>query len=156
MTNILSPGTSQPPARAIPPLTSQMTNESDDARSPPWSPDVLRDLAVKRRGTGDSSYLVVKMPGGYWVPVHHFEEVWILFWRNAPGLKSSRKHQTKALCCDPTRQDRPRGLCIAMGRCIKYFADHGLLPITLANPDKKGGPWKYFVLAKSAGSQIIH
>jgi hypothetical protein len=27
---------------------------------------------------------------------------------------------------------------IKLGRCIKYFVDHGMLPLKVANPKKKG------------------
>lgn len=78
------------------------------------------------------------MPGGYWVSRALIAESFRMFWRCVPKLKPTRKHTARQMCSDPGWAERPRGQRLAIGRCFKYFEVHGVLPITLANPGKRG------------------
>jgi hypothetical protein len=123
--------------------------------APKWSSERLAQMPYKSHYESGDTFLAIKMPGGKWVAKCHFEETWTLFWRSVGLLDSGRKYLAKSLCNDPSWEDRPRGQRIAFGRCIKYFATHRVLPITLANPGKKGSR-KYVVDQDRATEPSIH
>ncbi len=122
---------------------------------PGWSRERLERLPFEQHSEAGSTYMACKLSGRYWIPQNHFKAVWVLFWCNVGDLDPARKHTTVALCNDPTWYDRPRGQRIALGRCIKYLAAKGVLPITLANPGKTG-PRKYFLNADLAAAAFTH
>lgn len=122
---------------------------------PDWSRERFERLPFERHTEAGCTYKACKLSGRYWIAQSHFKEVWELFWRNVGDLDPARKHTTVALCNDPTWYDRPRGQRIALGRCIKYMAALGILPITLANPGKTG-PRKYFLNAGLAPTAFTH
>lgn len=124
------------------------------AQIPGWSRERLARLPYQRHAKDGFSYPAIKL-GRRHVAQCHFEEVWALFWQNVCHLDPARKHTTKAMCNDPAWCDRPGGQRIALGRCISYFATHGVLPITLANPGKSG-PRKYFLNADLDTAPLIH
>lgn len=116
---------------------------SAQTQPPAWSRALLDAIPYRRQNANGKTYLALQMPGRKLVRKSHFEEVWNLFWASVHLHKTRRKHTTKELCKDPRWEERPRGRRIAFGRCMKYFYDHGVLPITLANPHKKSGSWQY-------------
>jgi hypothetical protein len=121
-----------------------LTHQNSSATPPDWSRNRLAELPFVSHKDRTGTYPSLKISGRYWVVQGHFDEVWELFWRSAHQLDPTRKHKTQTLCNDPAWHDRPRGQQIALGRCVRYFAEQGVLPITLANPGKSG-PRKYLL-----------
>jgi hypothetical protein len=124
------------------------------AAVPAWSRERLLQLAEHGQRLSNSRPRT-KMAGGFWVLRRHFNEVCELVWGNAHLLPRGRKHEAKVLC-GITWADHPRGQKIAMGRCVKYLVDHGVLPLTLANPDKNGGSWRYFLWDDLTAPRLTH
>lgn len=119
--------------------TTSNTCEGDDERQPKptvsvpeWSREAFDRIRLLRHPEGGFG---LKMPGGYWVSETTLRRAWTMFWRNAGGLDPSMPHKAENLVGASVWNKRPRGEHIAMGRCFKYFAVHGVLPITLANPE---------------------
>ena len=133
-----------------------LRQQSSGVTTPPdWSRQRLAGLPYVPQKDSAGTYHALKLSGRYWIVRGHFDEVWELFWRNAGDLDLARKHMTVNFCNDPNWYDRPRGQRIALGRCIKYLAANGVLPITLANPGKSG-PRKYFLNAGLAPAAFTH
>lgn len=105
---------------------------------PGWSRDRILRLPTHRRHKLPDAEEGLEMPGGYWVSRALLLEVFRMFWRCASDLRPARKHTARQMCSDPGWEDRPRGQRLAIGRCIKYFEVHGVLPIRLLNPDTRG------------------
>jgi len=104
------------------------------SRTPPvWSRTALERISLFRDGTGSFGF----KPGGNWVTEATMREAWQLFWRSVDTLDRSKTHKAEGLACTPGWASRPDGWKQAMGRCYKYFAVHGVLPITIANPEAK-------------------
>ena len=96
----------------------------------------------ERRGT-DKPGRGLHLPGGYWVQ----ESLFCLMWRRAietlPNIDWSKKQTVVTIFGDAELWVSQKfGVRIALGRCLKYFADHDMLPIRVANVGKKG-PRKY-------------
>lgn len=103
-------------------------------KAPDWSRSALETIQLDwhpGRGTG------LKMPGGYWVTETTLRKAWNSFWRRVSSLDPTKIHSAEDLACTTGWTNRPRGERIAIGRCFKYFAVHGVLPITIANPEAK-------------------
>jgi len=100
---------------------------------PAWSRLALEKIPLLRHPGGGFGI----KPGGYWVKEATMRTAWELFWAGAATLDRYRIHSAQALACTPDWDNRPKGWRIAMGRCYKYFAVNGVLPITLVNPDAK-------------------
>lgn len=115
----------------------------------------LNELPYERRACGGKLMYGITMPGGYWVEQWLIQDSWKMFWRGVHLLNASRKHSAEALCADPGWCDRKRGERLKLGRCFKYFAVHGVLPIALANPGKSG-PRKYFIDRDLAATPVLH
>ena len=122
---------------------------------PDWSRERFARLPYEQHIEAGFTYKACKLSGRYWIAQYHFKEVWELFWRNVDDLDPARKHTTVEFCREPNWDNRPRGQRIALGRCIKYLAAEGVLPITLANLGKSG-PRKYFLNAGLAPAAFTH
>lgn len=87
------------------------------------------------RGTTSHGLYVT---GNNWVPKARFVEMWEQVQKKLPLLDWSYPKTTKSFF-EPTEwKGLKRGRRIALGRCLRYFADHQLLPIRCINPHKKG------------------
>ncbi|HWI82693.1 hypothetical protein [Ramlibacter sp.] len=96
------------------------------------------DIPFGPRPRGSSSHPGLILSGRYWVEQGYFELAWRLVWAHFRRVDWSRKQTAESLCNDPDWKDRRRGDRLKLGRCIKYFADNGLLPIWVCNPGKSG------------------
>lgn len=105
----------------------------DPTTAPDWSRLALEGIKFDRHPTRG---LCLKMPGHYWVTAATLRATWHLFWRSVHKLDVTATHKAEQLACTPDWDDRPIGERIAIGRCFKHFAVHGVLPITLVNPEK--------------------
>ena len=81
--------------------------------------------------------------GGYWVSKDLVELMWQRAPQVLPNLDWSKPHTVVTIFGDSNGWHSYNfGQRIALGRCLKYFADHDMLPIRVANPGK-GGTRKY-------------
>lgn len=77
--------------------------------------------------------------GGYWVAKYLFEEMWPRAEAAMQTHDWSKPQTVVTIFGDKEAWDSHSfGARIALGRCLKYFADHEMLPIRVANPTKKG------------------
>ncbi len=80
---------------------------------------------------------------GRWVTKDLVDLMWLYAPQVIPTLDWSKPHSVVTIFGDREEWlSYPVGARIALGRCLKYFADHDMLPIRLANEGKKG-PRKY-------------
>ena len=79
------------------------------------------------------------LPGNYWVPKRYFDLMWQAANANWETLNWSEKQSAESIFGGKDKWLAHKvGGRIALGRCLKYFADNLLLPIAVANPGKKG------------------
>ena len=79
---------------------------------------------------------------GYWVQKSVFELAQKLINATFTTLTWNKPLQVKNICADPDWGSWPWGLRFKLGRCLKYFVEEGMLPLTIVNPGK-GGPRRY-------------
>lgn len=80
---------------------------------------------------------------GHWVSKDLFDLMWIHASQSLPKVDWSRKQTSADVFGDKDLWVSHKvGRRIALGRCLKYFADRDILPIRVANPGKKG-PRRY-------------
>jgi hypothetical protein len=101
--------------------------------APDWSRMALEQIPLFRHANGGFGF----KPGGYSVTEATMRTAWKQFWRGVDQLDKSGVHKAQGLACTSDWDNRPPGWRRAMGRCYKYFAVHGVLPITIANPEAK-------------------
>lgn len=129
---------------------SNSPDERKPAAIPDWSRLALEQIPLFRNASGGFF-----KPGGYTVTEATLRTAWKQFWRGVHRLDSSGLHTAQDLACTPDWDNRPRGWRIAMGRCYKYFAAHGVLPITVANPEAKYN-FKYRLNRDEPGEPALH
>lgn len=96
------------------------------------------DINFGQRGGTYKPGLGYLLPGGYWVKKKYFEVAWKNASENLHKLDWKFSQTAESLCGKPCWLMQSFGERIALGRCIKYFVDHEMLPLRLANPGKKG------------------
>ena len=81
--------------------------------------------------------------GGYWVTKDLVDLMWLRAPQVLPNLDWSKPQTVVTIFgdLDDWRARKP-GPRIALGRCLKYFADNNMLPIRVVNAGK-GGTRKY-------------
>lgn len=79
---------------------------------------------------------------GYWVPKSDFERMWRAAIVELPKLDWSKLQCAETLYGTERWLAHKVGKRIALGRCLKFFADNNMLPIQVANR-RKGGKRKY-------------
>lgn len=125
-------------------FTTNTDNNNDDltTAATPMPPRALeaqfRSIRYLNRSGGTSAHAGLTLGGRYWVEKGYFELAWELVWAHFGSVNWSRKQTAESLCNDPDWHDRRIGERLKLGRCIKYFADTGLLPIWVCNPGKSG------------------
>lgn len=87
-----------------------------------------------RGRTSDGLYI-----NGYnWVPKDRFIEMWEQAQEKLPLLDWSHPKITKAFFDLAVWKKIKLGRRIALGRCLRYFAEHQMLPIRCINPRQTG------------------
>lgn len=90
---------------------------------------------------------VGKTLGRPWVFKWIFQEMWQRACNNIATADWSVKQSTKSLYNDAdTWCDMKHGVRQAYGRCLRYFADHQMLPLHVINPKATGT--KYYALTE--------
>lgn len=86
------------------------------------------------RGTG-----VGKRLGSPWVFQWIFKRAWAHFSKNIATTDWSKKQTAKLLYNDPEDWGAMKhGVRHAIGRCLRYFVNQGMLPLYVVNPKSKG------------------
>lgn len=89
-----------------------------------------------RHGPKGSS--VGKKLSSHWV----FKSVFLASWqRICQGIETAdwgKRQTAKSLYNDVTWPKMSVGLRIAIGRCLRYFVDNGMLPLYVVNPQSTG------------------
>lgn len=80
---------------------------------------------------GEGKWLVT--PGGYWVEASIVESTYWTYWRYAKKLSEQSTYTAERFSRDPDWEDRDTGEKLKIGRCFKYFSDHGILPIVVVD-----------------------
>lgn len=76
---------------------------------------------------------------GYWVSKDLVDLMWLRAPQVLPNLDWSKPQTVVSIFGDREEwRSYSFGARIALGRCLKYFADHEMLPIQVNNPGKKG------------------
>jgi hypothetical protein len=126
-------------------FTTSNTPNSDEpltipgsTRTPSYLVEQFQAIKYERRKSGTTAQPGLTLSGRYWVEKGYFELAWDLVWAHFHSVNWSRKQTAERLCNDPDWKKRPRGQRLKLGRCIKYFATEGLLPIWECNPGKSG------------------
>lgn len=78
------------------------------------------------------------MPGHYWVPKDEIILAWEIANANLPELDWVEKASSETILNPEIWRQFSNSMKFRLGRCLKYFSEHGMLPIVVANPDKKG------------------
>lgn len=89
-----------------------------------------------RAGRGTKN-LGLYINGNNWVPKDRLIEMWEQAQKMLPLLVWSYPKTTKAFFERDHWKQFKRGKQQALGRCLRYFADHQMLPIRCINPNKK-------------------
>lgn len=97
---------------------------------------------VERNGKYGKTYGLFACGGRHWVEKRYFRLMWQTALDELPKLDWSRPKVTKSFFAAEDWKDFKIGKKIALGRCLKFFVDHDMLPLRVANPDKKG-PRRY-------------
>ncbi len=98
------------------------------------------DIGYVERNSVYGQQFVLTMPGGYGVNKGTVQEAWKQVHKNWPNIDWSVKQTAETLIGGEYWRQRTFGACLAMGRCIRFFIAHDMLPkpLQVANPGKKG------------------
>ena len=98
------------------------------------------DIRYVERNTKQGNQLVLTMPGGYGVNKGTVHEAWKQVHKNWPNIDWSVKQCAETLIGREYWKPLKIGKQLAMGRCIKFFIAHDMLPkpLQVANPGKGG------------------
>lgn len=98
----------------------------------------FRDIKFDERGGSAKSGLGLFLPGRYWVSKKVFEVAWSQVRARFSALDWQVQHTAESILGETFWKPHKCGQRIALGRCVKYFVDHEMLPLRVANPTKKG------------------
>lgn len=98
----------------------------------------IDDIRFIEHGGRYGNALGCYMPGGYWVSKERIVFAWEKSRANQQQIDWSGKVCAETLIGTDTWKSLSFGHRLALGRCIKCFCNRQMLPIEVANPDKKG------------------
>lgn len=98
------------------------------------------EIRYVERDTVYGQKFVLSMPGGYGVQKGTVQDAWKQVHLNWPNIDWSVKQCAETLIGGEYWKPMKIGKQLAMGRCIKFFIAHDMLPkpLKVANPGKKG------------------
>lgn len=99
------------------------------------------DIRYTKRDTPFGEQIGIVMPGRFWVYRSTMRAAWVQLNNNWPSINWSHKQCAETMIgTDYWQKIRLNGARLAMGRCVRFFVEHDMLPIRLeiANPRKKG------------------
>lgn len=98
--------------------------------APEWSVSKLEGLPFETRES-DRPRRGINMPGNYWVEEGVIRSTFKTYWAHARKYSRDTTYTAEKFFRDPDWEDRNRGEKLKIGRCFKYFAANGVLPIYL-------------------------
>lgn len=81
---------------------------------------------------------VGKQMGYHWVFKNIFQTAWYRFCAAIESADWTKPQTAKSLFDDPNWVNMGFGFRIALGRCLRYFVNHAMLPLRVLNPDSSG------------------
>lgn len=106
----------------------------------------FNDIQFETRSGRGTTSLGLYLNGNNWVPKARIIEMWRQAQLMLPQLNWSSPKTTKSFFKSDEWKDMKCGHRIALGRCLRYFAEHQLLPIRCINQHKKGTKKYAFVI----------
>lgn len=76
--------------------------------------------------------------GRHWVLEWLFRSAWARFCSGLATADWSRPQTAESLFNDPNWNSMKFGVRIAIGRCLRFFVNHGMLPLKVINPYSTG------------------
>ena len=100
--------------------------------------NTIQNIKFIEHGGRYGQNLGMFMPGHYWVPAPEIDLTWIFATAHLDKVDWTKKVYaetvfTKDVWCTFTKHQKH-----CFGRSLKYFTVQGMLPIEVANPNKKG------------------
>jgi hypothetical protein len=100
--------------------------------------DHFDDISFYSRAGFNAAHLGRYLPGGYWGLKEYFALAWSQAADAIDALEPGRRYAAEDLCGTGLWARLWLREALLLGRCVKFFVTHGLLPLIEANPDKKG------------------
>ena len=75
---------------------------------------------------------------GYWVFQSTIEDSWYRVCKGLPSADCRAEHTAKSMYGEDDWIRLSFGMQLALGRSVKFFVDHEMLPLKVSNPTKKG------------------
>jgi len=100
----------------------------------------FNDIRFIERDTRFGKQQSLIMPGGFWVTKQTCQDAWKQVNQNWHSIDWSLKQCAETLIGSEYWKPQICGKQLAMGRCVKFFITHDMLPrpLEIANPGKKG------------------
>jgi hypothetical protein len=76
--------------------------------------------------------------GRHWVYEGQIQTAWKRICAGLASADWNRPQSAKALYNDPRWDSMNFGVRIAIGRCLRFFVNHGMLPLQVINPTATG------------------
>jgi hypothetical protein len=97
-----------------------------------------KDIRYFKRNGSVTSAVGLVLPGRYWVSRKVFQEAWRQIRPRYSALDWRVQQTAESLCGESFWKTQICGKQLALGRCVKYFVVHEILPLRVANEGKKG------------------
>lgn len=100
----------------------------------------FEDIRYEERDKRPGKQQGLVMPGGFWVQKNTMRVAWEQLHKNWPSIDWSRLQSAEDLIGAEFWAQQTFGMQLALGRCVRYFVRHDMLPrpLEVANPGKKG------------------
>lgn len=98
----------------------------------------IHDIKFDKHGGKFGNQLGLYMPGHYWVPKAEIELAWDIANAHLPDIDWTKRVYSETIFTTDIWEEFKKPTKLMLGRCLKYFSVHGMLPIEVANPGKKG------------------
>lgn len=100
----------------------------------------FEDIRYEERNTLRGKQQGLVMPGGFWVQKRTMQGAWQALHKNWASIHWSQYQSAKDLVGAEFWTQQEYGGRLAMGRCVRHFIRHDMLPrpLEVANPGKKG------------------
>jgi hypothetical protein len=96
------------------------------------------DIRFEVRPGHTAAWLGRYLPGGYWGDKEMFEVAWFQASESVDMLEPDKCYSSKDLCNQDLWKILRGGEPYLLGRCVKFFVTHGMLPLIEANPGRMG------------------
>ena len=100
----------------------------------------IKDISFENHISRHWDGLALLTSGRYWVPKSDVLLAWKHFSNAVLPVDDQTQVDAQMLFGEPEAVWKAMkvGKRIALGRCLKYFVDHEMLPLKVANPGKRG------------------